>query len=210
MIISLPAGVTCIEKHTDDCSALVYRDEVLGELGMIVVRDDQERCQIFYALAGDPNDPMTAKRKEIFEPLCLNISNTMLLAFGQGDQEHPLNPSPRQQMFDNTYYKEIQDNRETIDTQQIKCLYCQSAVALVIFGDGARKTGDFEDCARKLFADYRELNVPTWVIAAANRRKDNARWKVLKVWPQREPIQTLTFKIFNDTLSQLQKNHHCG
>jgi hypothetical protein len=69
--------------------------------------------------------------------------------------------------------------------------------------------GRFEDYARKMYAQYIHLNVPTWIIGPAlgegpliERPAD-----VLKVWPTREPIQRLAPAQFNPLLDQLVTRH---
>ena len=66
-------------------------------------------------------------------------------------------------------------------------------MAMLIFAPNATDPGHFEDYARKMYAHYNHLNVPTWIIGPAlgegpliDRPAD-----VLKVWPTREPIRRL-------------------
>jgi hypothetical protein len=60
-----------------------------------------------------------------------------------------------------------------------------------------------------LYPQYNHLNVPTWIIGPAlgegpliGRPAD-----VLKVWPEREPIQRLSPAQFNPLLDQLVTRH---
>jgi hypothetical protein len=73
----------------------------------------------------------------------------------------------------------------------------------------ATESGQFEDCARKMYPEYTRLNVPTWVIGPAlgggpemDRPAD-----ILKVWPKRTPIKRLKPDEFNPIIDRLATGH---
>ena len=68
-----------------------------------------------------------------------------------------------------------------------------------------------EDYARRMYPRYAGLNLPTWIIGPAlgdgplvDRPAD-----ILKVWPEREPLQRLPPAEFNPILDRLAAAH-CG
>ena len=82
---------------------------------------------------------------------------------------------------------------------------------MLIFAPVATDTGRFEDYARKMYPQYKRLDVPTWIIGPAlgagpllERPAD-----ALKVWPAREPIERLWPAQLNARIDQLATGH-CG
>lgn len=78
-----------------------------------------------------------------------------------------------------------------------------------IFADDAVELGFFEDYARKMYPQYKRLDVPTWIIGPPIGRLDESRTptQVMKVWPNREPIMTTTADAFNAELDNLLERH---
>jgi hypothetical protein len=77
--------------------------------------------------------------------------------------------------------------KEVIESKLIPCERCGTVVAMLIFAPNA--TDHFEDYACKMYAHYKHLNVPTWIIGPAlgEGRLTGRPADVLKVWPTREP-----------------------
>ncbi len=57
--ISLPSGK----------EAYVFYDDQLGELGRLIVLPQQDQSQWICEVFGEPHDPLTQKRRELFIPL---------------------------------------------------------------------------------------------------------------------------------------------
>lgn len=74
----------------------------------------------------------------------------------------------------------------------------------MIFAVQANGQGEIEDYARKMFSQYREMNVTTWIIGEP---QDVPGWNIpshiMKVWSVREPIQPMTPIDFNGMLDTL-------
>ena len=55
-----------------------FRHKTLGQLGRIVLQDSADgQCQISSEVAGEPDDPMTETRAQIFEPLSQQLAATL-------------------------------------------------------------------------------------------------------------------------------------
>ncbi len=62
--------------------AYVFRHRSLGELGRVVLEEtDDGRTRLSFEVVGDPNDPMTAERAAIFQPLGMELARQMEAAF---------------------------------------------------------------------------------------------------------------------------------
>ena len=71
----LPPDVSCHKHRLSDGWAYVFRHRTLGELGRILVQDTGDgHSRISCEVVGDPSDPMTAKRAEVFKPLGLELA----------------------------------------------------------------------------------------------------------------------------------------
>ena len=82
-------------------------------------------------------------------------------------------------------------------------------MALLIFAPKATDPGEFEDYARKMYAEYTRLNVATWIIGPAlgggpemDRPAD-----ILKVWPKRTAIERWRPVEFNSIIERLATTH---
>ena len=115
--------------------AYVFRHRALGELGRILVQDTGDgHSRISCELVGDPADPMTTKRGEIFKPLGLELAHRLEAIAGSipESQAAPPPPSPP-------------GPREVIESRLIPCDHCGTPVALLIFAPEAVEPGQFED-----------------------------------------------------------------
>ncbi len=63
--------------------AFIFRHAELGELGRMLLQERSDgQTQITCSVVGDPNDPMTAKRAAIFEPIGRELSNQLEQVLG--------------------------------------------------------------------------------------------------------------------------------
>jgi hypothetical protein len=157
------------------------------------------RTHISSEVAGDAQDPMTAKRRAVLEPLSLKITQLMESSFGGpldagwAEAPQPLPPEPT----------------EVVESKIISCERCGVKLAMLIFAPDATDVGRFEDYARKMYSEYKQLNVETWIIGPAlgggplmDRPAD-----LLKIWPEREPIYRQPPAQFNAMLDRLTSGH---
>ena len=194
----MPPGVSFRKELLEGCHTYVFRHVELGELGRIVVQGlPNGQCHLSSEVAGDPNDPITAMRKEMFAPLNEHVTNAMEAMLGKGSPDGIVQPStPR-------------NPTEVVESKLIQCERCGSNAALLIFADGATTPGGFEDYARKMYHKYTELDVPTWIIGPPVGELDESRTptQVMKVWPSRDEIVTMTAEEFNEGLDALLDKH---
>jgi hypothetical protein len=153
----LPPDVSFRKQRLNDGWAYVFRHRALGELGRILVQDTGDgHSRISCEVVGDPADPMTAKRGDIFKPLGLDLAGRLeaITSTIPESQAAPPPPSPP-------------GARDVIESRLIPCDHCGTPVALLIFAPEAIDPGQFEDYARRMYAEYARLNVATWIIGPA-------------------------------------------
>ena len=195
----LPPEVSFAKERLGDGWAYVFRHQTLGLLGRMLVQDTGDgRSRVTCELAGDPADPMTATRAEVFKPLGLELAHRLESRTGTVPESEAALPPPQPPPF-----------REVVESQVIPCDRCGAAVAMLVFAPEATDPGRFEDHARKMFPEYSRMNVPTWVIGPAlgtgpppDRPAD-----ILKVWPTRAPVERLRPAEFNPVIERLATEH---
>jgi hypothetical protein len=195
----LPPEVSFAKERLGDGWAYVFRHRTLGLLGRILVQDTGDgRSRVTCELAGDPADPMTAARAEVFKPLGLELAHSLESRTGTVPEPEAAPPPPQPP-----------PSREVVESQVIPCDRCGAVVAMLIFAPEATDPGRFEDSARKMFPEYSRLDVPTWVIGPAlgtgppaDRPAD-----ILKVWPARTPVERLRPAEFNPVIERLATGH---
>lgn len=198
MNISMPPGVSFRKEVLQGNQVYVFRHAELGNLGRIVVQGlPNGHCHLSSEVAGAPDDPMTAIRKEMFAPLSEQVMNVMEALLGKGSLSGATPPSsPR-------------SNTEVVESKLIPCGRCGDSAALLIFADDATTPGDFEDYARKMYHKYKGLDVPTWIIGppVGELAESRTPTHVMKVWPNRDRIVTTTADEFNAELDALLDKH---
>jgi hypothetical protein len=196
-LFSLPPDISCRKQQLSACQAYVFRHRTLGELGRIVLRGlPNGHCHISSEVAGDPDDPMTERRKEIFVPLSKQVTDILETVLGRGEAgSHVVPASPK-------------SPQEAVECKYLSCERCGAAAALLIFAYDAMDPGRFEDYARKMYHEYKRLDVPTWIIGPPMGMAGfETPSEILKVWPEREPIRRLTPNSFNAELDALLEKH---
>jgi hypothetical protein len=196
-LFSLPPDISYHKQQLSDCWAYVFRHQALGELGRIVLKGlPNGHCHIASEVAGDPDDPMTQKRKDLFAPLSEQVTSILETTLGRGELGgHTAPVSPK-------------SPEEIVECKYMPCNRCGETAALLIFAYDATDLGQFEDYARKMYHEYKRLDVPTWIIgpliglAGFETPSD-----VLKVRLTREPIRRLTPNEFNADLDLLLARH---
>ena len=179
-----------------------FQHKTLGQLGRIVLQDSPDgRSQISSEVAGEPNDPMTEARAQIFEPLSQQLAAALEAEVGKGRRTvvHPLiekvSPTPP---------------KERITREQVRCPRCGEVAALLILSNHAREVAELEDCAQKMAGIYEDLNVVTWIIGApVGTLKGEPVAPILRVWPMRHPIRYGSTKMFVAELNAILPRH-CG
>lgn len=116
----LPPKVTFSKQLLGNNWAYIFRHQELGNLGRVVLQGRSDgKCQIFCELAGEPDDPMTIRRGEIFKPLGIALSKQLEAATGKvsGATLEPIASNP-------------QTPKEMIESKLIPCEHCGKMVAM--------------------------------------------------------------------------------
>jgi hypothetical protein len=117
----LPPGVSFQKEQLSSGWAYVFRHATLGQLGRLVLDDRPDgMSQVTCEIAGDPADPMTAKRKALFEPVALDLVRRLEAQTGSagGARVAPPRRAPEPQ--------------ERIASKLLQCETCEADVAMLI------------------------------------------------------------------------------
>ena len=202
MNFSLPPEISVQRQPLDNGMVYQFRHKTLGQLGRIVLQDSADGlCQISSEVAGEPNDPMTETRSQIFEPLSQQLAATLEAVVGKGQRTVVRQP-----------IKKVSPAlpKERITSEQIRCPRCGEVAALLIIANHAREVAEMEDCAQKMSSIYEDLDVVTWIIGATvGTLKGDPVAPILRVWPMRHPIRYGSPKMFDAELNAILPRH-CG
>lgn len=202
MSFSLPPEISVQRQQIDNGMVYQFRHKTLGKLGRIVLQDSADGlCQISSEVAGNPNDPMTETRAQIFEPLSQQLATTLEAIVGK----------ERRTVIRQPIKKESPNlPKEEITIEQIRCPRCGEVAALLINAQHTREVAEMEDCAQKMASVYEELDAVAWVVGApVGTLKGDPVAPILRVWPLRHPIKYGTPKMFEAELNAILRRH-CG
>ncbi len=192
----LPPGITFTKTKIDDQWVYTFRHKELDDIGRIRLKGTGNNTTIDLDVIGDPNDPMTARRREIFEPIGMGIANQMESIVGEGTEKPAPTPMPAQ-------------DKTRVKNQIMQCINCDAYVAMLIFADNALTPDRLEDYARMMYPNYSKMDLPTWIIGSPLTNSMDAPAYFLKVWPEREPACLLKPDEFDPVICRLQDSH-CG
>lgn len=196
----LPADIACERiALPDGTPCWTFRHAELGGLGRIMTRSvSGNLCQIDCEIAGDPEDPMMVRRKEVFGPIAKAITKELERQMGGTANEatHPIPLPPS-------------DGSRLVPSNFLQCSRCNGFYAHLVFAEQALTVGDIEDLARVAFPMIKKADLPTWIIGAPMEAgvPDKTRCMVLKVWPEREDLCWLTPGEFNPLTEELERKH---
>ena len=193
----LPANISMHKEILPDGTAYVLRHREMGVLGRIRI---QERVlggsHLVCETAGDPADPMTAKRAALFEPLGLQLAalsptDTEALARGVRPPPAPYDPG------------------EWVRSERIMCVECGETAAVVSYALDAQDAGRLEDYARRLYLNHANWNLPAWIVGPVrgSRARDVGIADVLQAWPAHGSIVAMTGDQFDVMLDALVDGH---
>ena len=201
MSFSLPPEISVRRQPLDNGMVYQFRHRTLGLLGRIVLQDGTDGLsQISSEVAGEPDDPMTETRAQIFEPLSQLLAATLEAAVERRQtvvRQHSKKVSPALQ-------------KERITSEQVPCPRCGEVAALLVLATHTKEVAEIEDCAKKISSVYEELDVVTWIIGApVGTLKGDPVSPILRVWPVRHPIRYGSPKMFEAELNAILPRH-CG
>ena len=195
----LPPDVYVRKERLSGGWVYVFRHTQLGDLGRIILQGRPDgRTHVTCEVAGDADDPMTAERAAIFEPLGMALSRQLDIATGGTGEEKSVSPLPGPSA-----------SPKRVATKLMQCERCGANVALLIFADDATDHGGLEDYARLMYPKVVELDVPTWVIGPPieSEPSPESPADILKIWPEREAIRQLRPDEFNPIIEALATTH---
>jgi hypothetical protein len=176
MTLSLPPEITFDKERIDDQWVYTFRHKDLGNIGRIRLKGSAGgNTMINLDVVGDPSDPMTAKRREIFEPIGMDIAKQMESAVGTSTEKPVPTPMPT-------------NDKTLVESQIIQCEKCDAYVAMLIFAENARSPDRLEDYAQRMYPNYSKMGLPTWIIGSPLNNSEGAPAYLLKVRPEREPM----------------------
>ncbi len=195
----LPRGVSMHKEPLPSGWAYVLRHKDLGLLGRLVLYGlPSGHCQVSCEVAGDPADPLTARRRAVLEPLTTELVRRLEAQTStvQGVPWGTPPPSPPRP-------------GRLIESKLMQCERCDAGVALLIFADEATDHGGLEDYARLMYGQIQATNLPTWIIGPpqGDALLPERPADILKVWPVREPVRRLRPDEFNPLLAALARAH---
>lgn len=155
-------------------------------------------CQVSCEVAGDPADPLTARRRAVLEPLTTALVRRLEAQTGTVLGTPSGTPPPRPAA-----------PGRIVESKLMQCARCDAGVALLIFADDATDQGGLEDYARLMYQQIRTTNLPTWIIGPPRGTEPlpERPAAILQVWPTRAPVQRLRPEEFNPLVEALAQAH---
>ncbi len=197
----LPPGVSMQKEQLPSGWAYVFHHTKLGLLGRLVLQGlPSGHCQVSCEVAGDPADPLTARRRKMLEPVTTELVQRLeaqtATVVGTPWGTPPPSPPPPRRM---------------IESKLMQCERCDAGVALLIFADEATDHGGLEEYAWLMYGQIQATNLPTWIIGPpqGDALLPERPADILKVWPVREPVRRLRPDAFNPLLAALARAHCC-
>lgn len=198
-LFSLPPEVTSQQKVLPDGEIVyIFRHVSLGELGRILILPHPgNQTQFVCEVCGDEDDPMTQTRREMLEPVMHGILDMMEKTLGVGEGTSlPFS---------------LQKEQSVVKSEIMPCHHCGAPTAMMIIVENAFTVDRLEDHARLMYAKFKELNIPTWIVGTEKKVCIDGEWMgeslVLKVWPKRELAKIMRSSELNQQLKELMQRH---
>lgn len=197
--LRLPTDVSLEKSVVEGGVIFAFRHRSLGLLGRLTVQETRGG-QVFLRgeVAGDPQDPATGTRREILEPITRELMERVdrgLGRVGRGPAALDEVPGPLPS-----------SGEEWVKSRVLLCENCERKVAhLILVPPGTEEPGGFEDYARKMYSVCAGLDLPAWILGPVDEARGMC--PVMKVWPERTPLEHLTEAQFDALLAPLVR--HC-
>jgi hypothetical protein len=135
------------KDRIEDQWVFTFRHAEIDDIGRIRLKGTGNITMINLDVIGDPGDPMTARRREIFEPIGMRIANQMESVVGGGAEAPIATPQPTPE-------------KTMVESQIMLCEECGAYVAVLIFADNAWTPDVLEDYARMMYSSYLKMDLP--------------------------------------------------
>ena len=132
----LPPEVSFEARPVPAGWAYMFRHRDLGEIGRLLVQEAKGKAEATHfslEVVGDLEDPMTEKRKAIFEPLGIELMKRFNAALGPRPAPGPVVVPPRPP-----------SEKMAIATKLMPCARCDATVAMLVFAEDATTPGRLE------------------------------------------------------------------
>lgn len=203
MDFTLPPEISMTKETLPGSSgwAFVFRHATMGELGRLILQGRPDgQSQIACEVTGSTEDPMTAERQKVLEPITRRIVQEIekKACGGQPGFDVPPPDLPK-------------DPGQLVESELIRCETCETNVAMVVFSE-ATDVGGMEDSARLMYNNVRKMNVPTWIVGelVGEDALGAPVAYVLKVWPERGEVEKLPREDLHAQIEPLEKGHCFG
>lgn len=199
----LPPGVSTYRTMLPDGTwAYVYDHEKLGNLGrLLLLPRGESGTQFCCEVAGEADDPMTEKRKQILKPITDEFMALLEDIYGSSNEEPKL-------------YEPKKGIPQQVKSEICPCEVCGEATSMMVFAEDANTAGELEDYARLMYSKVKEVNVPTWVVGEVQDVVINGQMAgealVLKMWPEREEAKIIPSTTLNPMIQKLADDHCKG
>lgn len=194
----LPKGVTfkkeLLQLHNHEVWGYTFKDETIGQLGRILFIPVGNETQLSAEITGYPDDPLTQKRKEIFEPIVNEIMSRMTSTCGNG--KSPVQP--------------YESPKTCVESRVFPCETCKKITSMLIFADNATTNGDLENYARMMHEKIEELKVPTWIVGDELGLEDenSPEFLTMKInKKQQKSIKVMSHDYIMKQVDKLMDNH---
>ena len=194
-----PPDITVGRRQTNDGQIYTFHHPVLGLLGEIHMLVLYGRALRFEPLiAGTPEDPMSARRIALLDP----IIDVLLARFQAAAAAGPL-PVLQGHIPTLTNAPAYLDP-ERLRTRDYHCTRCDAVVAQLVLADSV-----MEDAIRLLLCERPLPAVPTWVVElAADEGEGEARMcPVVQILPERTAAVVTTAPAFEKQIRRLRLAH---
>jgi len=182
----------------NNIAAYVFRHDDIGELGrLLILPHSSGQSQFTCEVVGDPDDPMTAKRRAILEPITRELMAKMEALCGTSNAaSEPYT---------------VEKKNQLVKSDIMPCNKCGQATAMLVAAPEAETTGVLEDYARKMYNKIQEVNVPTWIIGREKELVVQGEYAgkalIMKTWPNKEDARWSLSTELNSELEALMENH---
>jgi hypothetical protein len=187
------------KNYPDGKIEYIFRHEDVGEIGTcMIVPTPLGQSQINFHVSGDDSDPMAERRKELLQPIVNAMEEKMNIQYGTAKSES-MKPY------------EMQSTTSVVESKMFPCNKCKAPTALFIFGEKSETVGELEDYARKMYAQVKEMNVPTWVLGREKEVIIDGEYAgeslVLKIHPKRLKAKKMNSIDLNAKIDKLMDSH---
>jgi len=193
----LPEKIKLRKESQGDVHIYYVRHEEIGDLGRIVLSEYMGQSHFSSEVCGNPNDPLTQKRLEIFKPIAEDLIEEVSKQLKSPSQDIPLG----------SYKPEAKSSEHFVESQLLCCIKCNTPVCRIVYTH-KNTQADIEDYYRLVFKEFKKFDILTYIVGLVDTYTEQVL--VLKAYPQRdEKPEKIDANIFDVKVQNMQSGH-CG